>query len=134
MSSTSSSEFLLDTHVWLWLLGNQGRLPAPVVDRLAEADRVVLSAACVWEMIIKNNLDKLELPMSAQELIAVSHRDAGMTPLPVDAGHALAVRDLPALHRDPFDRLLVAQARVEGLTLVTADAKVQAYDVPLLPV
>ena len=125
---------LLDTHVWLWWLGALERLPPPVLTAIEHADEVRLSAICVWETVIKAGAGKLVLPMPAAELVVVSHRGAGMEPLPVDARHALAVRDLPDLHRDPFDRLLVAQARVEDLTLVTADAKVQAYDVPLLAV
>ncbi len=126
--------YLLDTHVWLWLLDGHDRLPVALVDRLRQADQLVLSAACVWEVVIKSAAGKLQLAQSVDELVTVSHRDAGMTPLPMDTRHALAVRDLPDLHRDPFDRVLVAQALVEDLTLVTTDAKVQAYDVPLLPV
>ena len=126
--------YLLDTHVWLWLLTGTERLPSATVERLRQADQLVLSTASVWEVVIKTSAGKLELPRPVADLVTVSHRDAVMTPLPVDARHALAVQDLPDLHRDPFDRVLVAQARVEQLTLVTADAKVQAYDVPLLPV
>lgn len=125
---------LLDTHVWLWWLTALGRLPLSVREAVESAEDVRLSTVSVWEVVIKTSSGKLELPMSATELVAVSRREAGLTPLPVDIGHALAVSDLPALHRDPFDRLLVAQALVEGLTLVTADQQVQAYDVPLLPV
>ena len=125
---------LLDTHVWLWWLTEVDRLPPGVRSAVEGAVGVALSAVSVWEVVIKASSGKLQLPVPVADLVAISQRDAGMTPLPVDARHALAVRDLPDLHRDPFDRLLVAQARVEGLTLVTADAKVQAYDVPLLPV
>ena len=126
--------YLLDTHVWLWLLGEPRRPPEAVVDRLASADDVVLSVVGVWEAVIKAGAGKLALPLPAADLVAVSRRDAGLRELPVEARHVLAVQDLPALHRDPFDRLLVAQARVEDLTLVAADAKVQADDVPLLAV
>jgi PIN domain nuclease of toxin-antitoxin system len=125
---------LLDTHIWLWFLADLERLPPHVLAAIEGADDVRLSAVCIWETVIKVGAGKLVLPMPATELVAVSHRDAGMQPLAVDARHALAVRELPDHHRDPFDRLLVAQARVEGLTLVTADAKVQAYDVPVLGV
>jgi PIN domain nuclease of toxin-antitoxin system len=120
--------------VWLWLLVGSDRLPAATVDRLSQAEQLALSAASVWEVVIKASAGKLELPRAVGELVTVSHRDAGITPVPVDTRHALAVRDLPDLHGDPFDRVLVAQALVEQLTLVTADAKVQAYDVPVLPV
>jgi len=126
--------YLLDTHVRLWLLTGSPRLPSATVERLSQADHLALSAVCVWETVIKASAGRLELPRTVRELVTVSHRDAAMTPLPLDARHALAVRDLPDLHRDPFDRLLVAQALAEQLTLVTADAAVQAYDVPVLGV
>ncbi len=127
-------KLLLDTHVWLWWLSATARVPTPILAAIESAADVRLSAVCVWETVIKVSIGKLELPLPAAELLEVSYRDAGMQPLPVDARHALAVRELPDLHRDPFDRLLVAQARVEGLTLVTADARMRAYDVPLLAV
>ncbi len=126
--------FLLDTHVWLWLLGDVDRLPADVVAALLDADELVLSAASVWEVAIKHGLGKLPLPVPLVELVSTSYGGAGMRPLPVEARHAVAVGDLPGLHRDPFDRLLVAQTRVEGLTLVTTDPHVQAYDVSVLAV
>lgn len=125
---------LLDTHIWLWLLGDVDRLPLDVVGALSDADDLVLSAASVWEVTIKHSLGKLPSPVPLAELVATSYRSAGMQPLPIEAKHAVAVANLPGLHRDPFDRLLVAQARVEGLTLVTADLQVQAYDVPVLAV
>lgn len=125
---------LLDTHVWLWLMTHPERLPEQVVGMVSEAQDVRLSAASVWEATIKHARGKLPLPVDLTELVATSHRDAGMTRLAIDDRHALAVADLPALHRDPFDRLLIAQALVEGLTLVTADEQVRAYDVPVLAV
>ncbi|MEX2291125.1 MAG: type II toxin-antitoxin system VapC family toxin [Mycobacteriales bacterium] len=125
---------LLDTHVWLWLLGDVDRLSVDAVAALANADDLVLSAASVWEVTIKHGLGKLPLPVPLVDVVATSYGSAGMRPLPVEAKHAVAVGDLPGLHRDPFDRLLVAQARVEGLTLVTTDPRVQGYDVSVLPV
>jgi len=125
---------LLDTHVWLWLLGDVDQLPVDVVAVLSDADDLVLSAASVWEVTIKNGLGKLPLPVPLAELVATSYTSAGMRPLPIAAKHAVAVGDLPGLHRDPFDRLLVAQSRVEGLTLVTTDPHIQAYDVSVLAV
>jgi PIN domain nuclease of toxin-antitoxin system len=125
---------LLDTHVWLRLMTEPERVPEQVVDVVSEAQEVRLSAASVWEATIKHARGKLPLPDGLTALVATSVRDAGMTRLAIDDRHALAVADLPALHRDPFDRLLIAQALVEGLTLVTADDKVRAYDVPVLAV
>ncbi len=125
---------LLDTHVWLWWMTHPERLPQHVYDVVSDAQEVRLSAATVWEATIKHAGGKLPLPVGLPELVATSVRDAGMTRLAIDDRHALAVADLPALHRDPFDRLLIAQALVEGLTLVTADEQVRAYDVPVLAV
>lgn len=125
---------LLDTHVWLWWMTHPERLPEQVFDVVTDAQDVRLSAASVWEATIKRARGKLPLPVGLPELVTTSQRDAGMTRLAIDERHALAVADLPLLHRDPFDRLLVAQALVEGLTLVTADEQVQAYDVPVLAV
>lgn len=123
---------LLDTHVWLWLLVRPDRVEASVLEQVAVAEELRLSAASVWEAAIKQGRNKLPLPVPLADLVAVSHRDAGLACLPVEERHALAVADLPPLHRDPFDRVLVAQALVEGLTLVTADEQVQAYGVPVL--
>jgi PIN domain nuclease of toxin-antitoxin system len=125
---------LLDTHVWLWWMTHPERLPEQVFDVVSEAQDVRLSAASVWEATIKHASGKLPLPVGLTELVATSARDAGITRLAIDDRHALAVAALPALHRDPFDRLLIAQAIVEGLTLVTADEQVRAYDVPVLAV
>jgi PIN domain nuclease of toxin-antitoxin system len=125
---------LLDTHVWLWWMTHPERLAKHVYDVISDAQEVRLSAASVWEATIKHARGKLPLPVAITELVVASARDAGMTRLAIDDRHALAVADLPALHRDPFDRLLIAQALVEGLTLVTADEQVRAYDVPVLAV
>ena len=119
---------LLDTHVLLWVLSGQ-RIAAEARQAIAEpSNDVLLSAASVWEMSIKIELGRLELPKG---WMAEVHRQS-IELLPVTAEHALSVRDLPPLHRDPFDRMLVAQALREGLTLVTRDAQVQAYEVPTL--
>ena len=125
---------LLDTHVWLWLLAASDRLRPDGLQQLAEADELVLSAACVWEVVVKHGLGKLPLPVSPGRLVDLSYSEAGMRALPLTAEHVLGIAELPALHRDPFDRALVAQACAEGLTLVTADALVQAYEVPILAV
>jgi PIN domain nuclease of toxin-antitoxin system len=125
---------LLDTHVWLWLLAASDRLRPAVLQQLAEADDLVLSAACVWEVVVKHGLGKLPLPVPPDRLVTLSCGEAGMRALPLTAEHLLGVAELPLLHRDPFDRALVAQARAEGLTLVTADPRVQDYPVPVLPV
>jgi PIN domain nuclease of toxin-antitoxin system len=117
---------LLDTHAFVWW--DQGTLPLRVIRRIQEADSVFVSAATAWEIAIKSALGKMVATGSVAEAIA----DYGFADLPVSVFHAEAVRGLPHHHRDPFDRLLVVQARAEGLTLVSKDEALRPYDVPLL--
>ena len=115
---------LLDTHAFLWW--DEGTLPAKVVRRIRAADEVLVSAASAWEVAIKAGLGKIAVNGPFAEAVA----DYGFHELPVGFAHAELVRTLPLIHRDPFDRILVAQAIVEGLTIVTRDALVTAYAVP----
>jgi PIN domain nuclease of toxin-antitoxin system len=116
---------LLDTHVLLWLLaGDDDRFGTDTLKALREESAAV-SAATVWEIAIKRRLGKLTAPPNLVETVAA----AGLQLLSVTAVHAEHVGALPDLHRDPFDRLLVAQARLETLTLVTGDALVRSYEV-----
>ena len=92
----------------------------------------ILSVASAWELAIKHALGKLPLHGSPSQLVEVSVRELNMSVLPIALGHALAAAGLPLHHRDPFDRMLVAQAQLDGLTLVTADAALQAYGGALL--
>jgi PIN domain nuclease of toxin-antitoxin system len=110
--------------VFLWW--DEGALPAKVSRRIRSAEGVLVSAASAWEIAIKAALGKIVVHGSFTEAVA----DYGFTELPIHFAHAELVRTLPALHRDPFDRILVAQAIVEGLTIVTHDAQVAAYAVP----
>jgi PIN domain nuclease of toxin-antitoxin system len=115
---------LLDTHVLLWWLDAPERLSEAA--RKAIGDRrslVYVSAAVVWEIAIKTALKKLEAPEDLEEVMAANR----LLPLPVTVAHAQAVRFLPDLHRDPFDRILVAQAKLEGLRLVSRDPNVLRY-------
>jgi PIN domain nuclease of toxin-antitoxin system len=121
---------LLDTHVWLWWQSDHHRLGPATRNAIAEADDVYLSAASAWEISIKISLGKLRLPRGA-DIESELHRD-GFLPLPIDMGHAKAFATLPNIHRDPFDRMLIAQATVEGLTLATADEALTRYAIPLL--
>lgn len=121
---------LLDTHTLLWWLADDPRLADPARSEIADpANDVLVSAASAWEIAIKAALGKLSLPDDLEEQLAGN----SFSPLPILVRHALAVRDLPDHHRDPFDRLLVAQARIEDLTIVTADACIPRYDVSVLP-
>ncbi len=122
---------LLDTHVWLWWVTDPQRIPAPLLEALAADHDLLWSAACVWEIAQKHATGKLALPTSPREFVQTLSRTAGAEPLDVTHEHALTAAALPPHHRDPFDRLLVAQAQVEGLTLVTGDPKLSAYDVEI---
>lgn len=125
---------LLDTHVWLWMLAAPERLghAAPVLEDTR--NELLLSAASVWEIAIKTSVGRMELPLPASRYVPERMRRTGVVSVPIEAAHALAVADLPLLHRDPFDRLLVAQARHLGVPIATADPLVAAYDVAILPV
>ena len=126
---------LLDTHCWLWLQTAPGRLPSDLLETLAApSSRRYLSAASAWEIAIKHALGKLPLPDPPAIYVPDRMRLSGFEGLAVTHAHALAVAVLPPHHRDPFDRILVAQARGEGLTLVTADAALEPYDVSMVRV
>lgn len=118
---------LLDTHVALWALLDSPRLSGPAREMIASpSSRVWVSAASVWEIGIKHALGRGDMPVSAQEVVRLFAR-AGYRGLPVTLDHAAAVEGLPAHHQDPFDRIIVAQALVEPMRLVTRDAIVARY-------
>lgn len=120
---------LLDTHVVLWWLEGTG-LDDTVVERISDGgELVVVSAASIWEAAIKAALGKLDMP----EALAAAVIDEGFEPLPITFEHAEMAGGLPPHHRDPFDRMLVAQALREDLTLVTHDPAFDPYGVALLP-
>jgi PIN domain nuclease of toxin-antitoxin system len=120
---------LLDTHMFVWATSDPGRIAAHMRQAVtAPENTVFVSAVSVWEIAIKRALGRLDFPL--EELDAVLAR-AGFEHLPIDAGHAIAAGGLPRHHADPFDRMLVAQSRTEGLTLVSEDAAITAYDVRL---
>ncbi len=123
-------KFLLDTHCWLWLQTERGRFPADLLETLADpATQRYLSAASVWEIAIKYATGKLPLPEPPAIYVPERMRLSRFVGLAITDTHALAAAALPPHHRDPFDRVLVAQARIEGLNLVTADAMLESYDV-----
>jgi len=126
---------LLDTQVWLWVLAEPGRLSAAGRARLrSPAHQFYLSAATVWEVVIKQATGRLRLPVEPVAYLRGRLRETPATLLSITHEHALQLALLPAHHRDPFDRILVAQAQVEGLHLMTADRQFQAYPVDLLGV
>ena len=117
---------LADTHAALWLLGEDKRLSARADELLTDpANEILLSAAVVWEVAIKRSLGKLDAPDGfARQLL-----DGGAVSLPISIDHARAVHSLPWHHRDPFDRLLVAQATLEDAVLVSSDERLRRYGV-----
>lgn len=122
---------LLDTHVLLWAAADPGRIPAPVRELLESPEsRLYFSAASVWEIVIKNSLGRPDFHVDPH-LLRRGLTENGYQELAVSAQHALAVSHLPALYRDPFDRILVAQAEVEGILLLTADEMVAQYPGPI---
>ena len=121
---------LLDTHALIWFLIDRKRIPERLMATLIDPAKVVyVSAVAVWEATIKVGIGKLSLPLDELEATIVK---SGFSELPVTSAHALDVRHLPLIHRDPFDRLLVAQARHEGFTLVTRDPTVRRYPIDTL--
>lgn len=124
---------LVDTHVWLWSLSSPERLSTEARGLLSSSRNVVyLSAASAWELAIKSALGKIDLPEPVESYVPGRMARQGLTALPVTHAHALRVATLPAHHRDPFDRLLVAQALVERLPILTADAVFDRYDVEVI--
>jgi PIN domain nuclease of toxin-antitoxin system len=118
---------LLDTHVALWAITDSPRLPPPVRERIANpANTVWVSVASLWEITIKHSLGRGDMPVTGAQA-KVYFEQSGYRLLNIEAAHVLAVADLPALHADPFDRLLVAQALAEPLRLITHDAQVARY-------
>lgn len=119
---------LLDTHVVLWQAAGEDRLGPRTRSHLEDADELRFSVVSFAEIGVKASIGKLDVPSDLADQVAAM----GVRTLALTAEHGLAVAHLPTHHRDPFDRLLVAQARSEGLTLVTADRRIAAYDVPVI--
>ena len=118
---------LLDTHVALWAITDSPKLPKKAREMIqSPKSSVWISAATVWEIAIKHSLARGDMPVSSQDALRY-FRDSGYRFLPIDPEHAAAVEDLPAHHADPFDRILVAQALLEPMRLITHDPTVARY-------
>jgi len=118
---------LLDTHVALWAIVDSPRLGVQAREMLENPDATLwVSAASLWEIAIKHALGRSNMPIGAQEALDY-FLASGFSMLPISAHHAVAVGELPAHHADPFDRLLIAQALTEPMTLVTHDAQILRY-------
>jgi PIN domain nuclease of toxin-antitoxin system len=125
---------LLDTHVFLWLQTEPERLGRHLKAVEDPGTDLLLSAASSWEIAIKHGLGKLSLPEPPQEYVLERIRLAGMIGLPIEHSHALAVSSLPPLHRDPFDRMIVAQATVLGVPVITSDPAIIQYEIETIAI
>jgi len=126
-------KLLLDTHIFIWWADQPEKLSTAALSALEdEANELLLSVASVWEMQIKIQLGKLKLSLPLKELIKSQQETNELTLLPVALTHVLALDALPLHHKDPFDRLLIAQSTEEDLTLVSADSQFSAYPAKLL--
>lgn len=115
---------LLDTHVYLWWLQDHPNLSSQAKEKIATAQEVYISSASIWEASIKVGLGKLEVDLGA---LVTEIAKSGFLELPITSAHALAVRGLPDIHRDPFDRMLIAQTITEPLKLLTNDELLRGY-------
>ena len=121
---------LLDTHVWLWLQSDTKRFSDFVLDQLRDrSNEILLSAASSWEISIKYGLGKLPLPDRPETYVPDRMARSGVEGIAVSHAHSLRVAELPDHHRDPFDRLLISQAQVENLELMTVDRRLDLYEV-----
>ena len=126
-------KLLLDTHIFIWWAGDPSKLSSQALALLQDGtNTLLLSVVSVWEMQIKRQLGKLKLNLPLQDLIANQQQTNGVMILPVKLEHVLALQNLPTPHNDPFDRLLIAQAIVEGATIVTVDAAFASYPVTIV--
>jgi PIN domain nuclease of toxin-antitoxin system len=126
-------KLLLDTHTYIWWGVDPAKLSTRVAETLSSPEsEVYVSVASLWEIVIKSQLGKLTLPVSLQIFAARLREENLVRTLPVAEAHVYAHTTLSAIHRDPFDRMLVAQALAEGLVLVTRDPHIRDYGIPTL--
>jgi PIN domain nuclease of toxin-antitoxin system len=128
-------KILLDTHIFLWYVGADPKLPdsyqAAILD---PGNEVSLSVASLWEIAIKHQLGKLPLPAPPAAYITKQRLAHQIASLAIEEADIAALATLAQLHRDPFDRILIAQAMRHGLTIATVDAAIKAYSIPTLPI
>lgn len=123
---------LLDTHAFLWWIAADGRLSPRASELIADgSNQVLVSAASAWELVLKSGLGRVEVPMPVDRFFTAQLEANAFLPLPIHMRHALGLERLPDVHRDPFDRILVAQAVAEDLTLVSRDRVLREYPVRL---
>ena len=121
--------FLLDTHTFLWFASGDNKLPVSVIDKIKNIHQpCFLSAASLWEITIKNQIGKLTLEISLEELFNFADRNQ-IEIFPINYQHLIVLSKLPNLHSDPFDRLIISQAIAENLVLITRDKELKKYNV-----
>ena len=126
-------KLLLDTHTFIWFVFNAPDLPLPTRELLEDqASELYFSHASAWEMVIKVSLGKLHFSTKVADLVTAQTQKDNIQLLPIELPHLALIESLPLHHKDPFDRLLIAQAQVEGLTVVGVDAAFDAYGVSRL--
>ncbi len=127
------SSVLLDTHIWIWLIQAPENLTPSVLKKFEDPrTKLYLSVASIWEIAIKTRLGKLKLPEPAGAYVPKQNRLLGIEDLPISSSHAFKSAELPTVHSDPFDRLLISTALVEGLPIATADPVFKKYEVELI--
>jgi PIN domain nuclease of toxin-antitoxin system len=123
-------KYLLDTHTLLWWILNDAQLSPPCRGLIEDgANTIYFSAASAWEIAIKSQIGKLPLPEPPDRFLPERLKRHGFTPMPISVGHALRTYTLPLHHRDPFDRILVAQSEAEDAPILTADSLISQYGV-----
>ena len=126
-------KLLLDAHALLWWLQDDDRLPSAVGDLIDDSGvPTTVSVVTLWELMVKSLRGRLRLPSSPESIFADALDDAGFRVLAAERRHVLALPELPDIHGDPFDRMLVAQALVEDMTIVTGDQAIAQYPVPTI--
>ena len=127
-------KLLLDTHLLLWAAGDPDRLSHAARALIEDPENeLIFSAASLWEIAIKHGLGRADFQVNSRVLRRCLH-DNGYSELPITSEHAVAIDSLPLIHKDPFDRILIAQATVEGITLLTTDSLVAKYSGSVRPV
>ena len=127
------TKLLLDTHIFLWYLSGDTRLPEFIRESIRDpGNEVYLSVVSIWEAAVKHQLGKLPLPEPPTAYLPVQRERHQISSLSLDEASVSQLAKLPSIHRDPFDRMLIAQCRVEGFTLVTRDEMIERYDIPIL--
>lgn len=126
-------KLLLDTHVFIWLDTNLNKISPKVLALCENPDnQLYLSVVSAWEIQIKQQIGKLQLQVTLEDMVQTQQTDNNLIVLPIELSHVYALQELPFHHHDPFDRLIIAQASTENLLLVSADSQLSQYDIKII--